>query len=117
MSLDCEFDFSDDVLSPFPPSIDSFGLPNCELLCSSISIVSDVHTNQTQDGVSVHHLTCDIIYDEYVRDSMFGQEFVMKVSLSPSSPLPHYPNIYHDSIALVEYFEESVSNNVNYDHT
>jgi len=44
-----------------------------------MSTVSDVHKDQTWDGVSVDQPTCDIIYDEYVWDSISKQESAYKL--------------------------------------
>lgn len=66
-SLDYKYDVCDELLFPHPPSFGSFGPSDCELLCSPISNVSlDVHEDQVQDGISVSHKTCDIIYEDCV---------------------------------------------------
>lgn len=45
--LDCEYDVCDDVLSPRPQSIGSFGPPDYELLCSPVSnVYFYVHEDQ-----------------------------------------------------------------------
>lgn len=49
--------------------------------------------------------------------SIFEQEFGVQVDVSPCSPLPHYPNIFRDSVTPVESIAKLVSNYVNYDHT
>jgi len=41
----------------------------------------------------------------------------MKFNVSPLSPLLLYLDILHDSIMLVQYFEETIYGNVNFDHT
>lgn len=41
----------------------------------------------------------------------------MKVNVSPSSPLPHYPNIFHDSVIPIESIRGTFYDDVNYDHT
>lgn len=105
--LDCQFDGCDEVLSCHTPSFGPFDPPDCDVLCSPMSNISfDVHEDQVLDGVGVEQPTCGIIFDEYVWE--YEQESVVKDDLLLSTPLPHYPNIFHDSIILVEPCEKSV---------
>lgn len=109
-SLHCEFDVCDEVLSPRPPSFGSFGPLDCEFLCSPVLDVSlDVHEDQVLDGFGVPQKTCDVIYNDYVWESTTEQESTMKVDFSPSTPLPPYPEIFLNSVTLVEYFKILVS--------
>lgn len=94
--LDCESDGYDEVLSPHPPSFDSFDPLDCELLCSLVFNPSfDVHGDQVLDGVSVEEPTCDIIYYDYVWEPIAKQESMMKDDSYPSAPLPYYLDIFH----------------------
>jgi len=110
-SWDCDSNFSGHSLPLCPSFVNSFGPPDCEVL-SILTVSFYVHEDQNQDGVGVDQPICDVICDDYVWDSLLEQESAMKVDISSPFPLPHYSDIFHDSIIPVKYIEESFS-----DHT
>lgn len=99
------------MLSPHPPSFCPFDPPNCQLSCSPIlNPYFDVHEEQVLYGVGVEHPTYDIIFDDYMWQPIVEPESMMKDDSSPSTHLPHYPDIFHNMVIPIKYFEESISN-------
>jgi len=51
----------------------------------------------------------DIIYDHYVWESIEEHESAMKDDSSPSAPLPHYIEIFHNLVIAIKSCEELLS--------